>query len=163
MGCGFLVPLYYTADDKNLNLGGATQQFTGFSATTMSKVLQNGGRLWAPTIAAYVLTADTIFRLNRFYKDFIAIRNRFIGEFPLLPFVPQRDAKPSPPNRHNPDQSPAPPGSTRWARTISKPCRRSSPSRWKTSRPDTRPAISCRCVENNAGWEVGCAERRARE
>mmetsp|Transcript_72417 Transcript_72417/g.206078 ORF Transcript_72417/g.206078 Transcript_72417/m.206078 type:complete len:887 (-) Transcript_72417:1148-3808(-) len=79
LGCGFLVPIYAYAPDNTDNIGdGSTQEFTGFAATTMSKVLQNGGRLWAPTLVAYIMTAHTIFLLNRFYKQFVMMRSRYI-------------------------------------------------------------------------------------
>ena len=74
VGCFCLVPIYATAPDNTAQ--GLT--LNSFQAMTMTKVLQNKSRLWAPVVASYVLTFYTLFHLNRFYVRFCVLRTKFM-------------------------------------------------------------------------------------
>ena len=74
VGCFCLAPIYATAPDNTAQ--GLT--LNSFQAMTMTKVLQNKSRLWAPVVASYVLTFYTLFHLNRFYVRFCVLRTKFM-------------------------------------------------------------------------------------
>lgn len=74
VGCCMLLPVYYYADEPD----SIYIIFFGFHKTTMSKILEPGPRLWAPVVAAYLMTIHTLFLLNRFYKNFVKWRFRHL-------------------------------------------------------------------------------------
>ena len=87
--------MYATAPD-NTALG---LTLNSFQAMTMTKVLQNKSRLWAPVIASYVLTFHTLFHLNRFYVRFCVLRTRYmisrasgVGVVNKEPYVAMQEA-----------------------------------------------------------------------